>query len=367
MNVLFSSLILAAAVCLPCRISAQSTKELPESAKNADCNTSSFYPFSSDKGRFQQLIAASAITDTAATVRSFTYRRDTQSINYYTGRTIENLSVWVGYTNKTQRTMSQTFADNRGSRALVFSGKYDLPSIKPVKTAPWNLTIKFTSPFSYERSKGNLLIEMEMPGVASRRYLYAVDAHRGSGGGIAISFGKDGPFASKDAYRVFSSNDYLMYPGGRLSINASGLKSAYPTLLVLGLSKTKFGALPLPFDLGPFGGTNQNLYVSLDLAVPVVPSKNSATYEVHGLVPVPDVKLTASLSLFAQFLFLDKPSNPLGLIGSSALELKLDPDVGSPSQSVGTIDSKATRGAFGLGTLFIGGPAIQLEGGGFNN
>lgn len=366
MNLRLSLLIVAAAVCLPCPASAQSTKELPASAKDADSNTSSFYPFSTDNGRFQHLIAGSAITDTTATVRSFSYRRDLGATNYYYARQIPNLKVWVGYTNKTQRTMSQTFADNRGAQALVFSGKYDLPAIKPDKPALWNLTIKFPSPITYDRSKGNLLIEMEMPGITSRRYVYAVDAHGGGGGGVAISFGTNGAFASKEAYGVSSSNDYLMYPGGRLTVNAFGLKSAYPTLLLLGFSNTKFGALTLPFDLGPFGGTNQTLYVSPDLVVPLTPGKNGAAFEVNALVPVPGVTLTTQVSLFAQFLFVDPSTNPLGLVGSSALELKIDPKVGSPSQSVGAIDSSATRGVFALGTAIIGGPAIQLEGFGFN-
>ncbi|MFQ5504124.1 MAG: hypothetical protein ACE5F1_04900 [Planctomycetota bacterium] len=356
-------LIMSLLVGLP--VSAQGTKILPAFAASADANAESHFPFGLDAGRMQELVEGSSIAVASATLTSFAYRKDTAQRTWYTGRIIKQLKLSLGHSSKTPATMSRNFAANRtGTQTQVFAGAYNLPPQAPPVSGPgkWNIVLKPNNPFQFQRSLGNLLIEIEIPGLVNKRFLYSLDAHKGSKGGSMRSFGPRGVFASKDAYAFAGSDAYLLHPDGRARLDLVGLMKAYPTVLGIGLSDSQFGSLTLPFDLKPLGAPGNSLLVSLEILAPVALTKRGSLYEARLSLPIPKVAIPAGTKVFAQMLFVDQPSNTLGLVLSGGVEMTIAPRVGTPIQALGAVNSAAATGNYVLGTSVIGGPVIQLAG-----
>src|SRR6185503_10532968 len=93
------------------------------------------------------------------------------------------------------------FASNRGSnQTVVISGAFNLPP-QPLAgaPAPFNVAYPFNTPFIYTRPQGDLLIEVEIPGVATKKDAYYFDAEEyAAGGGSVSSYGVSGPIQRGD-------------------------------------------------------------------------------------------------------------------------------------------------------------------------
>ena len=106
-----------------------------------------------------------------------------------------------------------------------------------------------------------------------------------------------------------SSSSYGMQKGPKNGI----------VLLALGLSKQKWGAIPLPLDLTPLGATGCKLYTAIGITFPGV---TSSTGSVGKLIPIPNDPNLVGASFFTQYICVDK-ANSLGLTFSNGLETKL--------------------------------------------
>lgn len=102
--------------------------------------------------------------------------------------------------------------------------------------------------------------------------------------------------------------------GKPFSVDLSGARAGSPALLLLGLSKTGFLGLALPFDLTPFGATACRLLVSMDLA-PVASTTASGTAALP--LPLPNDPALLGAVFHNQWLVIDPAANPLNLVVSN--------------------------------------------------
>ena len=148
------------------------------------------------EGRIQQVVDGSALCTTRAVLTALHLRADGQMMNAFAAKRLPSVKLSLGTTSMTPASMSTTFANNRtGAQTVVFSGALDLPA-QDTKTRPFNITLKLSQSFTYLRSSGNLLIELEQPkgGVVAE---YPFDAHvQSMNMGSSTTFGyagKTGP------------------------------------------------------------------------------------------------------------------------------------------------------------------------------
>ena len=355
--------LLVSSSCLAA-LSAQSTIVVPPSAATVDHTPYVSSPFTVDVGRFQHLIRGDALTPSVALIREFAYRADQRMGSAAKGRVVPKLTLYAGYSPKTPVTMLPSFASNRsGVQTKLYTGSYRLPTQPRLNgPGPWNLVFKLATPFLYTRSKGNLLLEFEMPGRVTTLYWYPIDAFSGSRGGTMKRFGRAGRLVGGDSYGVSGLGLYMLHPDGRAMLGIDGLRRNYPVLAAFGLSNTRYGSLRLPFDLAPLGASGNELSVSLDILLPVaLRTDPKGDYYGAGVLPLPKSGLPARL--YGQALIIDAASNRLGIVTSRGIEFGIDPKPGAPTQCVAAADSTQANGV--MGTRWggpIGGPVIRLSG-----
>ncbi|MFQ5505132.1 MAG: hypothetical protein ACE5F1_10090 [Planctomycetota bacterium] len=99
-----------------------------------------------------------------------------------------------------------------------------------------------------------------------------------------------------------------------------GLKSL--GFIFAGTSDTRWGALKLPFDLTPFGGTGCKIHSSLDLQPPIV---WRADVWVYTAVNLPKHPSFVGKHLFFQAVGLRVGVNPLGIVTSNGVKARIGP------------------------------------------
>ena len=138
-----------------------------------------------------------------------------------------------------------------------------------------------------------------------------------------------------------------------------------PAFVMYGLSKSRYGGVKLPFDLGPLGAPGNTLYVSPDLMLPVVLRRASFGFYLIGQtsLPVPNVQSLVGVVLYGQGVAAHPASNQLGFVSSAAVEMRIGKYVPPVTRSLYAIDSSAAAGKFGYGSGYdVGGPILQLSG-----
>lgn len=124
--------------------------------------------------------------------------------------------------------------------------------------------------------------------------------------GVTFSYGGGCPGAGNVVPEATTSGG-LPLPGNALFTQvvnkANSQKSA---VLLLGVSNTAFGAVPLPFDMSLLGGLGCELWTDIVLTVPATtfgggPGAGSASIG----TPIPPVTGFAGLSMFTQWLIWD--------------------------------------------------------------
>jgi len=134
----------------------------PSSAKNSEGNSSGT-PNAGAPGRVQFLYLASEFAQLPATHRhivAFNYRADGNS-NQPNNWTFPDVEVWMSTTSRT--TLSSVFADNHGpNKTKVHDGSLTFPILAtPPAEGPKDFADGqlLDTPFFYDPSQGNLLIE----------------------------------------------------------------------------------------------------------------------------------------------------------------------------------------------------------------
>ncbi len=123
-------------------------------------------------------------------------------------------------------------------------------------------------------------------------------------------------------YRFWPANLNLGYPiaGKKFGFHLNNATGGAPSILLLGVSKTSWAGIPLPFDLGPFGAPGNYLRCSAQTFVPFTasgsgPGKGKADFLISS---VPSA--AKGYTLYSQWMILDKGANNLGIVMTNARE-----------------------------------------------
>jgi hypothetical protein len=352
------ALTLIALPALTLAVPAQQKKVIPSAAATQDGSTQTPYFSGYGAGIAQQIIDAAAVARGAAIINELALRADGSNLVVVPSRSFTQLKLSLGYTSLTPATMSSTFASNRtGQQTVMFSGAYNLPAQDAI-SRPFNIPWKFTTPFLYATANGNLLVEFEVPGPATKSN-YFLDAHQDTtSGGTATPFGTAGSFFNPEVYRVSCADVSQLKPGGSAQLLIASFVSQYPAVAIWGFSNKQFGPLPLPFDLTVLGAPGNFLNVSMDLVLPMSLTMGSGGWEARSTLPIPSLSALRGLTIFAQGLFIDAKANTLGWVLSQGLAMTLE-RAGVESRLLGTYDStQATGSLLPVGT----GMVMQLTG-----
>lgn len=332
-------------VALAACAGAQSSKTIP-STVGPDGLTYVPYVTAYGAGRLQQVIAGASIANTTAILREIRLRAD--SPRALRSRTLTNLNVWIGVAKTTPTTLNANFAANRGTRTLVFNGRYSLPAQSSGKK-PFNLVWKLTTPYLYSRSSGDLLLEWEAPGQSTPAD-YFLDAQQQGPtgrGGSCTEFGRAGQFRVPEVYRTRCEDPGQLAIGGNATLFAGPFTTARPALAIWGFSKTSYGPIRLPFDLGALGAPNNFLHVSIDLALPMPMRAVRNACEARSSLPIPRDLGLAGQTLYAQAMFRDAATNRFGWVTSAGVSLTLERATPIEANHVGSRDANAKEGLVG--------------------
>ena len=335
---------------------AQTKRVIPASVANVDGNSSTPYFSGYGAGRVQQVIIANRLAKNIAIIRELALRGDGSPMTAQPGRSFTNTKFWMGYTTVTPSSMSSNFAKNRTSKlTLMFTGNLNLPALNTT-SRPFNIVWKLPAPWTFMPKTGNLLLEWEVPGQATKSR-YFLDAHVGkSTAGSCSTFGSKGSFAKPENYTVTCPSPQAMNPGGKLEFMTASFSKQYPAIVAWGFSNKQFGPIKLPFDLKTLGAPGNFLNVSIDLAFPLIMRIGRGGFEARAALPIPNDPIVRGLTLYTQGIFVDTAANQLGLVFSEGLAMTISS--GPFGQLLGHWDSNSATGSMSRNT----GLVVQFDG-----
>jgi len=255
--------------------------------------------------------------------------------------------------------MNTGFALNRTSTmSVVWSSALNLPA-QAQTVRVFNIILKFSKPFAFKSASGNLLLEFEAND-ANNTSPYSFDAHMQSKNtGASSTYGNAGTINATIQPRIACEADYFLKPGRQAIVNLSAITKNYPTILVWGFSADRWGPLPLPFHLIPFGAPGNYVNLSMDFLQPVSLIKSGNTYVGRSVYPLPKSNIVLDKTIYAQAMFLDSSSNKLGLVFTAGLLMQMQATSNAPVQWVQNNDPTKLSGYKGNGGE---GLVLRLDG-----
>ena len=329
-------------------LTAQTDKVVPAYCRHYEGSSSNTFIASYPDMRLQVAYEGNMISTTAGMISAVAFRRDGTNQTSYLPRTLHRKITLDHYANG-PGAMSGNFATNLTANAQkVFeSSTVQFPaSPAPVVTPmPFTLYFAFSKPFLYSRSKGHLIMEIMGVGSPNTYQEWRVDQHGESYGvaGMTASLGAACTGAANQKMTLAVDRSSLLV-GGQLAITVtSNIPKATSMLYFLGNSCTRFGGLPLPFDLSGLGATNCQLYTSI-----LITGVNVA---VGGVFPpislgIPNLQALEQAEVFLQAAVLAPGANPGGFLLSDGWRCLVWPATrpATTINSVGTNSSTATMG-----------------------
>jgi hypothetical protein len=357
-------LCLVVAGCVSASLSAQGVpKVVPQTYATVDAPTDSPFPYVYDKTRVQHLIQGDRFCASSAVLFGFAYRYDAvRGVALPQGFAIPNTTVTVGYSGSTAQGMATSFAANRqGTQTTVFQGTYNLPQQPaPGAVTPFNITYKWTQPFIFVRSQGNLLLEFVVPGQAQQKIQYPLDAV--NSGVASVTRGTPGLFGDNSQSVLSLANPSQAQPGGSIQLLNRSLTQNYPTVHVYGFSNQSYGPLTLPLDLTPFGAPGNQLENALDLIVLTQASAGGGVWNATSKLAIPMDPAFDGLALYATSISADPSANSLGLVFGDGLGITVGGVQSSGMQMLYSSDSSRPTGNLFAGSGRDGGNVIELRG-----
>ncbi len=180
----------------------------PHAQESAEGNSNNGFPFDAKyfgPARTQQVYASSefASWDGPQHINQITFRQDIHGVPFKA--TFEGVRIALSTTDRPVDGLGTTFADNVGAdESVVYSG--ELPIFSMVDTTgglprALDIAINLRTPFLYDPSKGNLLLDITNPSLVStsgldaqemggdgtsRVYAYGADLSRGTADSIGL-------------------------------------------------------------------------------------------------------------------------------------------------------------------------------------
>ncbi|MFQ5505433.1 MAG: S8 family serine peptidase [Planctomycetota bacterium] len=295
--------------------------------------SNNYFPHGRANMRYQQVFRGTEVR-TPANFLGVALRQDDLTRGRPGGS--QRYTITMGYTTRNESTLSTAFDSNfnAGNKRQVFSGSYNIPSLTGLNRdlTKFAVAVKFQTPWTYVPAIGrNILIEFR--NTSSSSVFTFMDAARSTG----ITTTRMYAFSSSATTATGTTRNYglvmcFQLPGGPGAIPllsnvglpklagsyAINLSNAVPntvSLLLIGVSNTKWGRLPLPLDLTLSGAPGCKLLASAELIAPLpVNATGQSTFK----SVVPGDKAFCGLNLFNQYLVIDKQANTLGLVASNA-------------------------------------------------
>jgi hypothetical protein len=223
-----------------------------------------------------------------------------------------NWTIKIGETTKTMAQLSASFAGNASSPLVQhFKGVVNVPGFSSgaTNTIGKGVMVKLSKPYIYKG--GNLLFEIIAEDVKNTNTVLTYNVDRTYGGGTTTTmYGFLGSTCvpGKNTLSIYTSN---MKPGGSMRhlLLSSSTGTTGFAINIVGLSIKKYGAIPLPFSLAPFGA--KGCYLLTDMFV--VTPKAVVGGKIDMTMPLPNLAALNGIVLNTQFLVLDKNANSLGI------------------------------------------------------
>lgn len=306
------------------------TQLLPAAANSA-WGSGNAIPFGWTPNRYQQIFAGSELPN-AFTMAALSLRQT------HTGAVAHNFSVdlevKVGYTTRWSGTMSTTFASNwdAGAPTLVLPRTVvDFPdqlTTYPQSYSQMLLTIPWSTTFDWVPQPGrNLLVEIVVHGnsYGNGIYGYPLD-NLGStvslwGTPANATVGNGGPVRGFGPVMGFVAQTQTAVPqlfsddtpqiGNQLRVLVAQTPPSTIVLMLLGVSASSWGGLPLPFDLGGHGAPGCDLLLDpFDTQFRLANASGATNLQYN----IPNNIHALGLRFYNQAFVLDPPANALGVV-----------------------------------------------------
>ncbi len=347
-------------VFCPALLAQTKTVTIPQSLAKVEGNAFEMRPFSYNRVRVAQHIGASMLKGAIAkgnTITALAYRRDGSTFVGLTmvrpprrGTTDPTWTIRMGNMT-TSASKPLPFhtrpSGGRGRGPIVrtaFTAKrVKFPNLTHTKGVLPAFTLKFPLDIPFVHNGTNLVIDHSVYESRNQIFGYFIDAHRGKvDQGSSKTYGSSCPPGLNRAYALSSNPG-----GGAIELYEFDGPKQSAALCVIGVSKTSWGAVKLPWDLSSLGLKGCSLQASMDIFYPV-PTNESG--RANLTIPLPPTARHANVTFWNQWINLDKrisPAFPLTL--SNGVEVRSGATIGN----IGNVDAALVYG-IGLNNLVNG-------------
>jgi hypothetical protein len=305
---------------------------VPAAYANAMGNSNNYYPFGRSNMRYQQVFLGAEF-GAPKVLQGFALRQTSTTTGRPGGQ--QTIEVLLGVTTLTHATLTSTYASNfdSGPATSVFKSSVNIPTLTGTNTDPtkFALTITFTRPWVYSATSGRSLL-VEVVNTSTSDITQFWDAASGSNvtttrlyaftstattGTLGVNYGVIFCFLSPGAGAVPSlTSTGRPVLNTTFSVDLSKAKASTGAVLVFGVSKTLWGAIPLPWDLTMIGAPGCSLLSSVDLILAVA---TDASGNAKIPLSIPNSSSLNGLRWFNQYAVID-PVNALQLVFSNGGE-----------------------------------------------
>lgn len=336
-------------VALAASLTAQ-TRVVPPDRATVEGTATNQYPFSYSEVRFQQLWDGAEIANTMAVLTGVEFRRDGGNSATQNARSWSYV-VTAYETLVSPASASTTWANNRGTSlgTVVLNGPISIPAGAPSYPTPqaWSVALPFSSPFTFQRSNGHFMLEIEGQDPANLFDTWPVDAEnlwrsaRGDSGRVSAPACVGG---GGEEVRLGLSAAATIVLGGTLTVNMTNTTlGAFANWL--GTSNTTYLGLPLPFDLGAIGAPG--CFVGTDIAVQQV---GGGPFQ----WPIPLALNLENQILFTQAMALAPGANAGNFVTSDVFQTRL----GGVTSAVPRFQSIYRRSGLSMTDGFMSGASF---------
>ncbi|HEU4418067.1 MAG TPA: hypothetical protein VFT55_03965 [Planctomycetota bacterium] len=342
---------------------AQTFRPVPPYADVVDGHRHADLPFGTPGFRTQIVVDATHIGPNGAMLNGIQFRADRLLSSL--AAQVPNVTIELSHTSVAAGSLSTTFASNvTGPTTVAFQGTVTLP--QPANgfagPLPWDIAIPFSQPFSFASAQGNLLIDIVANNPGGGFPTFFLDAVQP--GGSATSFGASGRGSLLNTMLILVSTGNslvprLISPGHTIDFTTSQALGP-PGVVALGTAQ------PVPIDLGSIGAPMNSLYIAPIVAAPHNWVQSFLGFASTFQLAVPNAPALVGAVIYGQSATLEPLANPLGLVLSHAVEVRLGDEFEVlPLQQLDSTDPAAPSGAlldFGSVQPEYGAVAIRFEG-----
>ncbi|MCC6671865.1 MAG: hypothetical protein IT458_12455 [Planctomycetes bacterium] len=292
-------------------------------AVHTELNSRTNYPLMRSSSRSQFVIGAAEIGTGAAMWNRLELRFDGPTLGT-AGGTVQDLRVFLAAAATEPASSSQVFAANvQGAPTLVFQaanhafGPDGNVNPDPFGGPNGELRFVFAAPFAYQG--GALVVEIRARGNSNQGAGVAnchLDAEEEPG--VGASLGSQSPLGTGCGTATLGLLGQIA-PGGTIAAFGQGYGQGLPVGVYLGGSRTLWGSIPLPLDLGPIGA--QGCLVYSDLSIGLTGNADAAgrvnAFDPVFAVPVPSAPALQGAVVQFQAVGFKPGANALGLVTSN--------------------------------------------------